>query len=322
MRTFTLPGLAKTPSVLCLGVSEYGSRFTEDESFALLDAFAQRGGTFADTAHVYADWLPNGTGASERTLGRWLKARGLAKQWTVGTKGAHPRLETMHISRLNPADIAQDLAESRDRLGLDAIDLYWLHRDDLAVPVGEILSALNTHLAEGSIHAIGASNWSAARLQQANEYAAAHKIAGFCASQIAWSLARRNTPYDAAQNTWAMDSDALAWYGKASMRVIPYASQAGGFFAHPYDESGPRFREYHSPLNRKRWQCVQEMARRLGASPNAVALASLLSHPHGGIAIVGPHTPEQMADTCRAEEIVLSPADLLFLEAGAAREAA
>lgn len=316
MRTFTLPGLAKMPSVLCLGVSEYGSRFTEDESFALLDAFAERGGTFADTAHVYADWLPDGVGASERTLGRWLQSRGPAQPWTVGTKGAHPRLETMGVSRLSPQAIAQDLNESRDRLKLDAIDLYWLHRDDPSVPVGEILSALNEHLALGSIKTIGASNWSTARLQQAAEYARAHALAGFCASQIAWSLARRNSPYDAAQNTWAMSDDALAWYGQAGLRVIPYAAQAGGFFAHPYDESKPRFAEYHSPLSQERWRRVQETARRLGASPNAVALAYLLNHPHGGSAIVGPHTPAQIADTCRASEIMLSPADLQNLEAG------
>jgi aryl-alcohol dehydrogenase-like predicted oxidoreductase len=322
MRTFTLPGLAKTPSVLCLGAAEYGSRFAEDEAFALLDAFAQRGGTFADTAHVYADWLPHGTGASERTLGRWINSRGMAGQWTVGTKGAHPRLETMDISRLNPADIAQDLNESRERLGLDAIDLYWLHRDDPAVPVGEIVSALNRFLADGSIRALGASNWSTTRLQEANAYAAAHALTGFCASQIAWSLARRNTPYDAAQNTWAMDSEALAWYGKTNLRVIPYASQAGGFFAHPYDKSGPRFREYHSPINHERWQRVHRLAERLGESPNAVALAYLLNHPHGGVAIAGPHTPAQMDDTCRAADIALSPADLLGLEAGDARETA
>lgn len=316
MRTFTLPGLAKNPSVLCLGAAEYGSRFSQDDSFALMDDFAERGGTFADTAHVYADWLPNGVGASERTLGRWLQTRGLAGQWTVGTKGAHPRLETMGVSRLAPADIAQDFSESSERLGLETIDLYWLHRDDPSVPVGEIISALNELLAKGSICALGASNWSTARLSEANAYADAHGLTGFCASQIAWSLAPRNTPYDAAQNTWAMDTEALAWYGKNDMRVIPYASQAGGFFAHPYDENGPRYREYHSLLNHGRWQRVQQMARRLGESPNAIALAYLLNHPQGGIAIVGPHTSAQMADTCRAAEIALSPADLQTLDAG------
>ncbi len=316
MRTFTLPGLTKTPSVLCLGVSEYGSRFPEDHSFALLDDFAARGGTFADTAHVYADWLPQGSGASERTLGRWLHTRGLAGQWTVGTKGAHPRLETMGVSRLAPAAIAQDLDESRDRLGLETIDLYWLHRDDPTVPVGEIISALNVHLAQGSIRTLGASNWSTARLAEANTYADAHGLTGFGASQIAWSLARRSTPYDAAQNTWAMDTDALAWYAQSALRIIPYAAQAGGFFAHPYDEHGPRFREYHAPLNFTRWQRVQQMAVERGESPNAIALAYLLNHPQGGIAIVGPHTPVQIADTCRAAEIALSPADLHTLDAG------
>jgi len=316
MRTFSLPGLAKTPSVLCLGTGDYGSGCSEDQSFALLDAFAERGGTFADTAHIYGVLQPNGIGASERTLGRWLRARGLAGQWTIGTKGAHPHLETMDVPRLSYDDIAQDLDESRERLGLDTIDLYWLHRDDTHMPVGEILSALNQLLAEGSIRAFGASNWSTARLAETAEYARAHHMVGFCASQIAWSLAQRNQAYDAAQNTWAMDDTALAWYKKSSLRMIPYAAQAGGFFAHPYEGGKPRFAEVHSPLNHERWRRVQQLALRLGASPNAIALAYLLNHPQGGIAIAGPHTLAQMDDTCRAADIALAETDLRFLEAG------
>lgn len=315
MRYFSLPGIDKETSVLCLGTGGMGSAQTTEESFALLDAFAERGGTFLDTAHVYADWVPGGSGASERTVGAWIRSRGVRDRFVVGTKGGHPRLETMPLSRLRPEDIARDLAESLDRLQTDSVDLYWLHRDDPAVPVAEILSALDDHLKAGTIRAIGASNWSTARLQAAADYAAAHGLTGFCASQIAWSLAQHNRPYNAEMRTYAMDDSALRWYCRSDLRVIPYTAQAGGFFAHPYDEAASRFSAYHNPLNARRWARVQEMATARGVSTNAVALAYLLNHPCGGTAIVGPHTLSQVADSCGAADVTLSEADLRFLEA-------
>ena len=90
MNYFTLPRNARPLSVLCLGTASYGSACTRDESFALLDAFAEAGGNFLDTAHVYADWLPAGHGASERTVGEWLRTRGVRDEFAVATKGGHP----------------------------------------------------------------------------------------------------------------------------------------------------------------------------------------------------------------------------------------
>ena len=314
MRYFSLPGIEKPASVLCLGTGGMGSAQSADESFALLDDFAERGGTFLDTAHVYADWVPGGSGVSERTVGAWTRRRGVRDRIVFGTKGGHPRLETMHVSRLRPEDIAQDLSESLERLQADTVDLYWLHRDDPAIPVGEILSSLNVHLAAGTIQAIGASNWNTARLQEAADFAAQNGLTGFCASQIAWSLARTNQPYHASARTIAMDGEAMRWYCRFGLRVIPYSAQAGGFFAHPYDESQSRFAAYHNAVNARRWERAQSLARQRGVSPNAIALAYLLDHPGGGAAIIGPHTAPQMADSCRAAELRLSRDDLMFLE--------
>ena len=314
MRYFSFSAIKQPLSVLCLGTGGMGSAQTTDESFALLDKFAERGGTFLDTAHVYADWVPDGSGASERTVGAWVRSRGVRDQVAIGTKGGHPRLETMHRSRLRSEDIAQDLSESLDRLGTETIDLYWLHRDDPDVPVGEMLSALNQHLASGTIKAIGASNWSTARLQQAADYADAHGLTGFCASQIAWSLAKHNQPYDAATRTRAMDEESLRWYCASGLRIIPYTAQAGGFFAHPYDQANSRFTAYHNAENTRRWGRAQALSLERDVSPNAVGLAYLLCHPCGGAAIAGPHTDRQLEDSCRAADIALSEADLRFLE--------
>lgn len=316
MRYFSLPGVPRDLSVVCLGAGSHGSAYTQDESFALLDAFAERGGTFLDTAHVYADWIPGGAGASERTVGRWLSCRNVGDRVVVGTKGGHPRLETMHVSRLRPEDIARDLEESRERLQLSVLDLYWLHRDDPAIPVGEILSALNQHLAAGRIRAIGASNWGTARLREAAEYARVHGLTGFCASQIAWSLARSNVSYDPATHTVSMDEAALEYYCRSRLKLIPYSAQAGGFFARPQDPTGRGSRRYHGPVNARRWERAQALARERGVSATRIALAYLLNHPCGGAGIIGSRTVAQVEDSCGAADIVLAADDLRFLEGG------
>ncbi len=258
-----------------------------------------------------------GTGASERTVRAWLRSRDVRDRFVVGTKGGHPKLETMHLSRLRPEEIAGDLDESLERLQIDVVDLYWLHRDDPEIPVGEILSTLQGLLSQGRIRAIGASNWSVERLAEAATYMAQQGLTGFCASQIAWSLARANEAYNAEMRTIAMDEAALSYYCKSALRVIPYTAQAGGVFAHPYNSEGKKFTNYHSPINAVRWKRAGEMAARKNVSPNAIAVAYLLNHPCGGSAIVGSHTVEQVEDSCRGADVALSPEEILFLEGSA-----
>lgn len=314
MKHFTLPGIGQPLSVLCLGTANYGSAYSREQSFALLDAFAEANGSFLDTAHVYADWLPNGSGASERTVGEWLRARGVRDQFAVATKGGHPRLETMERSRLRPEDLARDLSESLERLGTDRVDLYWLHRDDPAVPVGEILSALNEHLDVGRIHALGASNWRPARLRAAAEYARAHFLTGFVASQVGWSLAAPNAAGHQWYDTCYMDAEALEYHCAAALKVIPFSPQAGGFFAHPYDPLDPKYALYHNPINAVRWKRVQQIAAAHGVPANAVALAYLLTHPCGGAAVIGPRTVPQLRQSVEAVGLELNEAERNFLE--------
>jgi len=316
MKYFTLPGIERPLSVLCLGTANYGSAYSRDESFALLDLFAEAGGNFLDTAHVYADWLPDGRGASERTVGEWLRTRGVRDGFTVATKGGHPRLETMERSRLRPEDLERDLTESLERLGTDRVDLYWLHRDDPAVPVGEILGALNGHMKAGQIGAIGASNWRPARLRAASEYAKAHGLTGFVASQIGWSLAVPNVTQGQWYDALHMDAEALEYYRTAGLKVIPFSPQAGGFFAHPYDTADAKYALYHNAQSAGRWERVRQVSERRGVSANAVALAYVLRHPCGGAAVIGPRTVEQLRDSMEAVGMDVSEEERRFLEDG------
>ncbi len=316
-----LPRLFFAPSVICLGVAEFGSKISDEESFAMLDDFVAAGGNCADSAHIYAAWLPNGWGQSERTLGAWLKAR-RPQDFFVATKGGHPDLQNMSNSRLASECIAQDLEESLDRLQRDTVDLYWLHRDDPQVPVGEIIDALNDLIRARKIKAIGASNWSAARIEAANQYAAQNDLVGFCASQIGWSLAEVNPDVRGAALTIQMDDELLNWHRQHRFPVMAYSSQANGFFHYllPDEnaETTPKqqalAKSYLSDKNRARYQRATQLAQRLNRTAPEVALAYNWSQNFPSVAIVGATKKEQLQETLRAADLQLSPDDVAFLE--------
>ena len=173
MRTLTIPNTDLKVSALCLGAGGLGTRVSPKDSLRLLDEFVQQGGNFLDTAHIYAAWVPGGEGVSERVIGHWLRTRRIREDIIVGTKGGHPHLYSMDVPRLSPAEIAQDLQESLERLHVDTIDLYWLHRDDPNRPVAELIETLTEAVRQNKIRYFGFSNWTVGRMRAALDYARA-----------------------------------------------------------------------------------------------------------------------------------------------------
>jgi aryl-alcohol dehydrogenase-like predicted oxidoreductase len=304
-------------SRICLGGGDLGSAIPRDAAFAVLDAFAEAGGNFLDTARVYAAWLPGQGGVSERTIGSWLRSRGARGRMVLATKGAHPDLDAMHADRMSPEEIAFDLAQSLEALQTDRVDLYWLHRDAPDVPVSEIMDCLNSHVRAGEIRALGASNWRPARIEAANAYARAHGLVGFSASQIAYSLAVQGD--DAAQRTLAMDAPTHAWHSRTGFPQVAYTSQARGFFSGKYgrgrgDPASLAMRLFFNEVNLGRLERAQALASARGWSANGVALAYLLGQPFPVFPIVGCRTVEQVRSSTAAAALTLTPAEIAILE--------
>ena len=122
-----LPGTDLELSPICLGTGGFGGSIDRQTSFAMLDRFVELGGNFLDTAHVYSNWIPGENSRSEKTIGLWLKDRQNRQNMVIGTKGAHPNLETMHLPRLSRADIQNDLEESLGHLQTDWIEIGRAH---------------------------------------------------------------------------------------------------------------------------------------------------------------------------------------------------
>ncbi|NLV74955.1 MAG: aldo/keto reductase [Chloroflexi bacterium] len=320
MRYATIEGMPFEASRVCLGGGPLGSAVKQPEANALLDEFVSCGGNWVDTAHVYAAWIEGGSGLSERCIAEWLRSRGVRKQFMVATKGAHPDLKTMHIPRMRPEDIAQDLAESLERLGSDYADLYYLHRDDTNIPVGEVISCLNEHRSAGRIRAFGASNWTAARMREANAWAKANGMHGFSASSVGWSLAQPNPITPAYAGTLNMDDEMLL-YHREGFPVAAYSSQAAGFFnkVTPVALKDDKFlasglaRNYLNDTNLARAEKARQLAEKYGCDANAIGVAYLLNQPFPSFAIAGSHTLEQVRSSTAAADIILTPEEVAWL---------
>lgn len=316
MKYAPLPGTGSRASLIVLGTAWFGTAIAESDAFRLLDVYAEHGGNFLDTAHMYANWVKGGAGKSETTIGKWLK-RVERRKVLIATKGAD-----LGMTR---DGIRTQLAQSLERLGVDCVDFYWLHVDDPKVPAAEIIEWLNELVQETRVSAFGCSNWKIVRIQQANDHARQCGLRGFAASQIAWSLARANPAVTGGGNQVFMDDETFAFHLKTSFPLVAYSSQAGGFFAGNYDPKGappgvkpnPNIVSYYGTNeNYARLTALKKMAVLKDCTPNQVALAYLMHQPFPCFPIVGANTPARVADSCGAANVSLTYEDVRALERG------
>jgi len=319
MRTLNLPNTSLTVSAVCLGTAEFGAAVPAADALRLLDAFLAAGGNFIDTAKVYADWRPGERSIGEKTIGAWLRARRNRNDLVIATKGAHPELATMSVSRLSPGEISADIEASLGNLGVDDIDLWYLHRDDPARPVGEIIETLNAQVAAGRIRFFGCSNWRTDRIAAAQAYAAARGLRGFSANQMYWNLAETNPAALSDKTVVVMDGSMAGLHTRTQLAAVPYSSQAQGFFQ-KLDAGAISPREfrggvYASPVNRARLARLVEMRAVTGLSLTQLSLGYLMAQPFPTVPVVGCNSLGQLVDTLTACDVALTPAQAAWLAA-------
>ena len=231
----------------------------------------------------------------------------------IFTKGAH---HDANGPRVNPEAIRSDLFTSLERLRTDYIDLYALHRDDPATPVGVILEALNEHVEAGRIRAFGGSNWTHERLQEAADYAKQHGLIGFSFSSPNLSLAKANEPF------WpgcvSTDEGALRWHEAKQFPLLSWSSQARGFFTGRFTpenrENADLVRVFYSDENWTRLRRAEQLAQEKGVSAIQIALAYVLSQPFPACALIGPRSEAEMHSCRDGAQLVLSPQELAWLD--------
>jgi len=292
-------------SQLVLGTMAF-SPDNMDQARTLLDAFVDLGGNTLDTAHVY------GGGRSERAIGRWLQERGHRDRVVIITKGAHPDRSG---PRVTPEAIAGDLGQSLERLGVDTVDIYMLHRDDPRLPVGGIMEALAEHVRAGRVRALGASNWTTGRIEEANAYAAAHGLPGFVCSSPNLSLAVAREPR--WRGCISAGAEERAWHERTGFPLFSWSSQAGGFFTgrySPEETDDPEMvRVYYTPENWERLRRAEELGREKGVHATQIALAYVLHQPFPCLALFGPLTTLEFRSSVQGLDVRLTPGEVRWL---------
>ena len=307
MRMIRMKGTDLSVTPLCLGTVNYGTGMEEAAAKEQLTLYARAGGNFLDTAHVYGDWVPGVRGRSERVIGSWLRESGLRGQMVIATKGAHPRLDSMHSPRLRPEDMEEDLKESLDCLGIDCIDLYLLHRDDPSVPAGEIIDWLAQKASEGSIRYYGCSNWRLARIIEANRYAGKEEKPGFACNQLMWSLAIPNHTGLSDSSMMMMDAPTYAYHLQSGMSVMGYMSVAKGYFMRRAAGEGlPDFVEkmYASAPNDKILEELKRLSEATGYSIMDLCILYFAAHPFAAVPIASFSTNQQLKEGLHAAGIM------------------
>jgi aryl-alcohol dehydrogenase-like predicted oxidoreductase len=289
---------------LALGGNVFGWTANEEQSFAVLDAYAAAGGNFIDTADVYSAWAPgNSGGESETILGRWLTKRGKRGGTIIATKvGMHPEFKGLSAKTIRTA-----AENSLKRLNTDYIDLYYAHVDDEKTPLEETLDAFDALVREGKVRYIAASNYTAPRLAKALAISDREGLARFVALQQHYNLMERQK----------YEGELADLVARERLSSVPYFALASGFLTGKYRPGAKvqsqRAQSAGAYLNEKGIKvldALDEVAAAHNVAIATIALAWLSAQPTVVAPIASARTTEQLPDLLHVSEVRLSDAEL------------
>ena len=303
---------------IAFGGNVFGWTVDEKVSFRLLDAFVDAGFNLIDTADSYSRWVPGHQGGeSETIIGRWIEARGHHDDVVIATKVG----SDMGLGRrcLRKDYILQAAEASLKRLKVDAIDLYQSHWDDETTPFEETLEAYAMLIAQGKVKAIGASNLSAQRLQQALDISAGGGLPRYMTLQPPYNL------YDRATFEGALAELCM----RAGIGVISYFALAAGFLTGKYrteadfakSARGGGMSKYLNARGLRILAALDRVAADHGASTAQVALAWLIGRPGVTAPIASATSLEQLAELTAATKLRLDASAVSVLDEASAPEA-
>jgi aryl-alcohol dehydrogenase-like predicted oxidoreductase len=301
MDTRPLGGSGPQTSVIGLGCNNFGRRVDLDGTRAVVDEALEQGITFFDTANTY------GRGQSEEYLGEVLQGR--RDQVVLATKfgmdmgdGKGPRGSREYIQ--------QAIEASLHRLRTDVIDVYWYHQPDGQTPIAETLETLHELVRAGTVRAIGASNFDAAQIQEADTIARERGLTPFTAVQNEYSLLAREA-----------EDDALPVCKRLGLGFVPFFPLASGLLTGKYrpGESGPqgaRLSDRDQIATEEQFALIaalQDYADAHGVSLLDVAIGALLANETVSSVIAGATRPDQIRANAAATRWRPSAEDLAEL---------
>ncbi len=297
----------------CLGTMQWGWTADEKAAFTLMDAFAESGGNFLDTADFYSRWLPGHTGGeSEKIIGRWMKERHNRSSIIVATKVRQPMGPGPNDQGLSRKHILEAIDASLQRLNTDYIDLYLMHAFDEDTPIDETLRALDDMQRAGKVRYVGASNYPAWRLVEALWSADIHHTVRFDVLEPHYNLVHREE----------FEHDLKTICEQYQIGVTPYSPLANGFLTGKYSRNeipesaraGSVLKRYNTDTAWNTLKAVQHIAKETGSTPSAVSLAWLLAQAVITAPIIGANSVAQLEQNLAATDITLTSAHLAQLD--------
>ena len=242
MRTLKLGKTGVEVSALCLGAMFFGTRTAPQASYRVLDAYTEAGGSFIDTANIYAHWVSSCKGGeSETLLGEWMRARGNRSGLFLASKVGfeYPGVER----RLTAGLIAHECEKTLQRMGIETLDLYYGHVDDRTTPLDETLEAFDRLVRAGKVRFVGASNYRAWRLEQAGWISRTKGWAEFCCVQQRHTYLPLRPGASTAPQV-AANEDLLDYCASSGTTLLAYSVALGGAYSRSDRPLPP---EYASP---------------------------------------------------------------------------
>ncbi|MET9343893.1 aldo/keto reductase [Nonomuraea sp. NPDC003804] len=319
----TDPSTRREVSVLALGAMLFGSVTDEQTSFAVLDRYVEAGGTFIDTSDNYAFWVDGGQGGqSEELLGRWRRSRGIGEEIVIATKlGARPLAPgTSYVDNaegLSAKVIRESAERSRERLGVDRLDLLYAHIEDRAVPLRETVEGFAELVAEGTVGLLGVSNHAIWRVERARAIAAAAGLPGYEVLQYQHSHLRPR--FDVPESIFVDGSlghagaELLSYLrAEPGLTLVAYSPLLGGAYAR---QDKPLPRDYDHPGTPARLAVLREVAEETGATVNQVVLAWQIGGGFPVIPLVGASSVAQLDESLAAVDLELTEDQRVRLDA-------
>lgn len=309
MQTQQLGHTGVQVSALCLGAMFLGTRTPKEASVRILDTYVDAGGSFIDTANIYAHWIPGFRGGeSETLLGEWMRERGNRSTLFIASKVGfgYPGVE----QGLRAAQIEQECEKSLQRMGIDAIDLYYAHVDDRKTPLEESLEALDRLVKAGKVRFVGASNYLAWRLEQARWISETRGWTQLCCIQQRYTYLRLRPGATFSPQVMAND-DLLDYCNSTGMTLLAYSVLLGGAYTRA-DRSMPE--QVSGADNEKRLATLRAVAQEIGATVNQVVLRWMMQSSPAILPLIAASDEAQLQENLGALDIRLSPEQMERLD--------
>ncbi len=299
-------------SEVCLGTMQFGWTADEPASRDVLDAFIEGGGNFIDTADIYTTWAPDRSygGKTEEILGRWMKDKRNRRNVVMATKVRGEMWKGPGGEGLSRDHIFKAAEDSLRRLQTDYIDLYQAHWTDLETPITETLKALDDLVRQGKVRYLGASNYPAWRLMEAQGTSDRLGLERFETYQPEYSLMERA----------GFEIEAMPFCRHYGLGVIPYSPLAAGFLTGKYrshtaagvksDRASHVTRAYCNDKGYAVIDALEEIGKAHSKTIGQTALAWMLSNPVITAPIIGANTVAQLNDSLGVSGYRLSAAEV------------